>query len=169
MSIFRSVLVPVEFEALAQGERTAGEVVQVNPGDSVAVGPYTIRALEMAAQLARGGALWLVHAQHDFSDYATWIDPRSMNSLTTGAHDHALATLQVAAQRHCPDVQLNYVIEPGAVLDVVLKVARDRGAEAIVLSASSRGRINRAFHGSTADKLIRRAACPVMVLPSGTD
>lgn len=165
--VFTRVLVPVEFATVPKGATTDGEIVQVNAEDATAIGPFTIDALELAAKLAAGGEVWLVHAHHDFSEYAMVISPDAVDALDTGVTRYATKVLKAAAERHCPGVEARFVVEPGAALEVILRVAAREGVEAIALAASSRGRWNRAFHGSTADKLIRRAPCPVVVVPSG--
>lgn len=166
--VFRRVLVPVEFESLEEGETRADRAAEVGDHDWVGVSACTVRALELAARfVGHDGELWLVHAHHDFSQYATWMNPKRMAELNTGASNHSTTVLQVVAEQHCPDVDLHYVIEPGRPLDIILEVAAKHPPDAIVLAASSRGKVNRAVLGSTADKVIRRASCPVTVVPSG--
>lgn len=162
---FDHILVPIEFE----NSETDGAAPQENGGDSEAenVGPWTVRALETAARLARTGQLWLVHVHHDFSDYATWMPPSRMDELNAAAAQHATEALERVAERYCPDMEVHCIIESGNPLDVILRVADQHPPDAIVLAASSRGRVSRAFHGSTVDKVIRRARCPVVVIPSG--
>ena len=57
------------------------------------------------------------------------------------------------------------MVEPGNPLDVILAATQEYEVDLIVLAASARDRIDRAFVGSTADRLIRRAECPVLVVP----
>lgn len=167
--VFRRVLVPVELESVERDEAQADRAAEVGDHDWVGVGECTVRALELAATLAgRDGELWLVHAHHDFSQYATWMTPSKMAELDAGASRHSTAVLEAIAEQHCPHADLHYVVEPGRPLDVILEVAREHPPDAIVLAASSRGKVNRAFLGSTADRVIRRASCPVLVVPSGT-
>ena len=167
-SVFRTVLVPVEFESLPPGETTAGDAIEVSDGDLVAIGVHTVEALELAARLAQGGTLLLVHAHHDFAGYATWSAPDAMLELNAGARKRAAIVLDAAGSRHCAGVALRSIIEPGAPLAVIMAAAEAHTPDAIVLAASSRGRLNRVFNGSTANKLIRSAGCPVVVVPSGT-
>jgi|GEM_PF-6214645 len=163
---FNRIVVPVEFQTLDEDEISFGEVVTVGDKYRVAVGPTTLDALELAARLARGGELWLVHAHLDFTGHATWMDTSVLSDLNSGARHHASLVLEAVATRHCPDVTLHYVIGPGSPLDFILAVAEAKSADAIVLAASSRSRLSRVFQGSTTDKLIRRARCPVVVVPA---
>jgi nucleotide-binding universal stress UspA family protein len=163
---FRQIVVPVEFELLDDDESSDGDVVVIGDRVRVAVGPVTLAALKLAARLGRGGTLYLVHARHDLADHATWMDAKDLGAANSGAARHAIEVLEAIGARHCAGVAVAPVVSAGAVLDVILGEVERRGAGAIVLAASSRGRWSRAIHGSTADKLIRRAPCPVVVVPA---
>lgn len=166
--VFHKVLVPVEFVSFDQDKVQADRATEVGDHDWVGVGPDTVRALELAARLVGDdGELWLVHAHHDFAQHATWMNPSNTAQLNAGATRYCTTVLEAVATKHCPHAELHYVIEPGRPLDVILEVAGEHPPDAIVLAASSRDRLNRAFLGSTADKVIRRAGCPVLVVPSG--
>lgn len=167
--VFRRVLVPVEFESVKKETAQADRAAEVGDHDWIGVGECTVEALELAARLVgHGGELWLVHVHHDFSEYATWMTPSRMAELNAGARRHSTAVLETVAKQHCPGVDLRCIVEPGRPLEVILDLARKHPPDAIVLAASSRGKVNRAFLGSTADRVIRRASCPVLVVPSGT-
>ncbi len=164
--VFHSVLVPVEFESLEEGDSASERSVEVGDHDRVAVGECTIRALELAARLAEGGEVVVVHAVRDFAGYATWTTPVRLDALEGDAGRSATAVLAGIAAQHCPGVTLRYVVETGNALDVILAAAITVAPGAIVLAASARGRVHRALLGSTADKIIRQASCPVVVVPS---
>ncbi|MEZ4447922.1 MAG: universal stress protein [Nannocystaceae bacterium] len=166
--VFQRVLVPVEFVATPEAEIAADRSVEVGDNEWVSVNAWTVQALELAARLARGGEVCVVHATPEFTDYATWMSPRNVNELDDAARTYSTKLLEVVARRHCAGVTIRQVIKPGRALDVILDAAKELGADAIVLAASARRRVNRAFLGSTADKVIRQASCPVVVLPSGT-
>lgn len=61
---------------------------------------------------------------------------------------------------------LEYVVRPGQPLAVVLEEAERFKPDLIVMAASGRSRVARFFVGSTADRVIRQAPCPVMVVPA---
>ncbi|MBC8073626.1 MAG: universal stress protein [Deltaproteobacteria bacterium] len=165
--VFRSVLVPVEFETPEPDEIAPDRTVEVGDHDLVAIGECTKRALELTARLASGGEVFIVHAIREFASYATWTTPTRMRELEDDASRSARTVLAAIAAQYCRGVTLRYVIEPGNALDIILAVAAQRSPEAIVLAASARGRVHRALLGSTADKVIRQASCPVVVVPHG--
>lgn len=166
--VFRRVVVPVEFEAAEPGEIALGRAVEVGDHGWVSVGPYTIRALDLAARLARGGEVFVVHATRDFMDNAGWLSPARIAELDGDASRDSTTVLEAIVGRHCSEVAVRYVVAPGKALDLILGAARTHAADAIVLAASARHRVNRAILGSTADKVIRQSSCPVLVVPSGT-
>ncbi len=165
---FKRVLVPVELEPAKKGEVATDRVVEVGDHDRVAVGEWTVRALELAARLAVGGEVYIVHATPDFRDYATWMPPSRITELNRGASDYSTAVLEVVTKQHCRGVTLHYINRPGKALDIILDTAKQQHPDAIVLAASARHRVNRAFLGSTADKVIRQSPCPVLVVPANT-
>jgi nucleotide-binding universal stress UspA family protein len=171
---FRRVLVPVEFETTRDAEIGTDRVVKVGERDWVSLGPCSVQAIELAARLAAGGEVWLVHATPDFLDYAvyggpegTWIPTASIDQLNETARKQSVDVLEKIGARHCPGVELRVHVEAGKAVPVILELARQHPPDAIVLAASSRGRVKRALLGSTADKIIRQAFCPVVVVPSG--
>ena len=54
-------------------------------------------------------------------------------------------------------------------LDAILREVKRGDIDAVVLATSGRSRVERAFMGSIADKVIRRASCPVVVLAANPD
>lgn len=164
--VFVRALVAVELEPAQPLSLDAGRMAEVAPGEWVAVGSATIRALQIAAELAAGGEVCIAHATPTFSQYATWITPSRTSELNDAASTHARAALSAIATRHCAGVTLVYAIAPGKPLDVITDAVRDRGIQLVVVAASERSRVNRAFVGSTVERLVRECPCPVIVVPS---
>jgi nucleotide-binding universal stress UspA family protein len=57
------------------------------------------------------------------------------------------------------------VLTDGMPAPSVLRFARDNGADLIVVGTHGRGGLSRAVLGSVADKVVRGASCPVLVVP----
>ena len=53
----------------------------------------------------------------------------------------------------------------GRPADEIIRVAKDVNADLIVIGVTSRGAIGRQFIASTAARIVRRAQCPVLVVP----
>jgi nucleotide-binding universal stress UspA family protein len=67
-----------------------------------------------------------------------------------------------------PGVQVEHQILHGVPFAAIIKLARDEGAELIVMSTHGRTGIKHALIGSVAEKVVRKAHCPVLVVrPEG--
>jgi nucleotide-binding universal stress UspA family protein len=125
----------------------------------------------IAIARATGATPWLVHA------YNLQAFPSEL-----GAFDNAWIEEQGKLLRQRLDQQANetgIVALPGfvpaqasLVLDAphnaIEELARKVDADLIVMGASEGGSFQRAVLGSTADRVIRKAPCPVLVVRSGT-
>jgi nucleotide-binding universal stress UspA family protein len=172
--VFNRVLVPVEFEVAKDKEIAADRTVEVEPDKWVVVGRPTVQALKLAARMAAGGEVRLCHAAPDLrravlygGPQSTWFRHGNLASLERDAADQSIKVLRRFGEQHCPGVTLAYDVGCGPVLDVILDAARAHPPDAIVMAASGRGVVQRAVLGSVADKVIRQATCPVIVVPVG--
>jgi nucleotide-binding universal stress UspA family protein len=168
---FRHILLPIDF-AEADKETPADLVVDVGHDRKVGVNASTITALKLARDLAEGGTVRLLHATPDMSRAAVYGGPdgapftaETLRELNRAAEQRSIAVLQVLAQRYCEGVAVAYSVASGQPNRVVLATAEEHQCDAIILGTSGRGAISRTFLGSTADKIIRQAMCPVIVLP----
>lgn len=171
-SPFRRILVPIDFTDDADAELHSGFEVAVD-GGMVAVAPASARALELAAGIIdEAGELRLVHATPTY-EAARVYGSAGLGVLAAGEIDeiHANArkasteVLTALALQFAPNVRCSFEVRPGAALQVILDEATQFEAELVVVAASGRSRVARFFLGSTADRIIRQAPCPVMVVP----
>jgi nucleotide-binding universal stress UspA family protein len=82
--------------------------------------------------------------------------------------------LQVRLRRHYEargGAEVEYRLECGLPSEEILRVAAENGADLIALGAYGRGGLHGLLMGSTAEKVLRRAPCPVLLLrlPDGGD
>lgn len=88
--------------------------------------------------------------------------PDELGELEVARHQQGEAVLaQVATDLGMPDVATR-VLEghPGP---MVVRLAEEQGARAIVLGSRGRGGLKRALLGSVSDHVVRHAPCPVVV------
>lgn len=170
-SPFRRILIPVDF--------TDDTDVVVHSGldvekETSAVAKTSIQALELAAGIvSEGGSLCLVHATPSYESARVYKGGAGLGVLGVGdlaeVHESARAVsleiLQGLVERHAANVPCTFVVRPGAAVQVILEEAGKLGADLIVIPASGRSRVARFFLGSTADRVIREAPCPVLVVP----
>ncbi len=169
---FERLIVPVELRESTEADNP-GNALQIGAGRWIALGPLTIEALKLAARLGAGGRVCFVHATPDLRATAmyagadaAWIPPHQLEDADKAAHEQALRVLNGAASRYCPDVTIEFTIKAGQPLQVILEAARNHSADAIVLAASGRNILQRVLMGSVADKVVREAPCPVIVVPN---
>lgn len=164
---FQWILVPVAFDSSARGEPgwTPGE------DGAASISATTRDALVLAAKLAEGGHVRLMHVTPDFASASAYVGTsegtgkRTIVKLNETARDKSEAVLRDLASRHCPGVDVTTCAVPSPILPAILHEAKHNPPDAIVLAASGHGRVRRFVLGSTADKIIRNAPCPVVVVP----
>jgi len=168
---FEHLVVPIELRESNDAD-DPGNALQVGANHWIALGPLTIDALELAARLAAGGKICLVHATPDLRMTAlyagadsAWIPAKQIDEANEAAHEQALRVLDGAAKQYCEGIDVKFEIKPGDPLNVILDAARHHDADAIVLAASGRNILERALMGSVAGKVVREAPCPVVVIP----
>ena len=126
------------------------------------------RATEAAILLAQqvGGEIAAVHVVDS---------SRAITPELIAVDDHLIAELRKQGDRILTDAaalapeglkfQTFLLIgDPG---ECILSKAREWGAELIVIGSDSRGRLAHFLLGSTADSVIRRAACPGITVRAG--
>jgi nucleotide-binding universal stress UspA family protein len=126
-------------------------------------------AMEVAADLARrtGAELVLLHAYpipgYTFPDGSVVASPKMMQDLADQAQRH-LEEWRVDAEKlvGAPRVTAEKAVgEPAA---EILAVAAARGADLLVLGTHGRTGLEHALLGSIAERVVRRARCPVLTV-----
>jgi nucleotide-binding universal stress UspA family protein len=126
-------------------------------------------AMEVAADLARrfGAELLLLHAYpipgYTFPDGSIVASPKMMQELADQAQRH-LEEWRVDAERlvGAPRVAAEKGVgEPAA---EIVSFARERGVDLLVLGTHGRTGLEHALMGSIAERVVRRAHCPVLTV-----
>jgi nucleotide-binding universal stress UspA family protein len=128
-------------------------------------------AMEVAADLARrcGAALVLLHAYpipgYTFPDGSVVASPRMMQELADQAERH-IEEWRVDAEKLAggPVTSDKAVGEPAA---EIVSYASGNGVDLLVLGTHGRTGIQHAFMGSVAERVVRRAHCPVLTVRPG--
>lgn len=171
---FARILVPIDFQPATDEQIAAGQAVQVDQ-QYIDYAPASLRSIAMAADLARltSGTIILLHVTPplNYSSMYTGsltvgLSQTVLSEVHKAAHDTSITALRVAAERHCAGIDVQFEARPGVPLSVILSEAERHRADLIVLAASGRSRVARFFVGSTADRVIREATCPVLVIPA---
>ncbi len=126
-------------------------------------------AMEVAADLARrtGGTLVLLHAYpipgYTFPDGSVVASPKMMQDLADQAEKH-LEEWRAQAEKlvGAPRVTAQKAIgEPAA---EIVSFARSAGVDLVVVGTHGRTGLEHALMGSVAERVVRRAHCPVLTV-----
>jgi nucleotide-binding universal stress UspA family protein len=170
---FRRILVPVDFAEADEGDQTDPSLVVEIHGHRIAFATSSVRAIQLASGLARasGGKLRLIHATPPMQTSSIYTGPVAVPAqIIDEIHQRARTTSQAAldelAKSHGQGLEVEVVVTPATPIGMVLEHARTWQADLIVMAASGRSRVARFFVGSTTDRVIRQAECPVLVIPA---
>jgi len=119
-------------------------------------------ALEYAAALARerNALLVIVHVQEPPAMYGD-------GTYYYGAPEpdaELLRNMLLAVKPHDPAVACHYRFAQGLPASAILSVAKEEDVDLIVMSSHGRTGLGRLLMGSVAEEVMRKAACPVMVV-----
>jgi nucleotide-binding universal stress UspA family protein len=125
-------------------------------------------ALEVAADLARrnGAELWLLHAYpvpgYTFPDGSVVASPKMLQDLADAAQRHLDEWRAIAEGSGAPRVET--AKEAGEPAAEIVAFARERGVDLLVLGTHGRTGIEHALMGSIAERVVRKAHCPVLTV-----
>lgn len=145
----RSVLMPTDFSECAEG------------------------ALPYAADLARsaGARLVCLHVVEPLMPavgYAPVAEPLPAADVTGALEESAEKELPKLARREeCAGLEVEELIAHGSAAAEIVRVARERNVDLIVISSHGRAGLGRIIFGSTAEAVVRHAHCPVLVVKPG--
>jgi nucleotide-binding universal stress UspA family protein len=125
-------------------------------------------ALEVACDLARRfeAELILLHAYpipgYTFPDGSVVASPRMMQELADGAERHLAEWKAIAESLGAARVSTSKSVgEPAA---EIVAFARDGGVDLLVLGTHGRTGLEHALMGSIAERVVRKARCPVLTV-----
>ncbi|WP_242346099.1 universal stress protein [Anaeromyxobacter terrae] len=125
-------------------------------------------AMEVAADLARrmGAELWLLHAYpvpgYTFPDGSVVASPKMLQDLAEAAQRH-LDEWRLSAEG-LGATRVETAKEAGEPAAEIVAFARERGMDLLVLGTHGRTGLEHALLGSIAERVVRRAHCPVLTV-----
>ncbi len=101
-----------------------------------------------------------------------WRIPTVLHALTSAVAEHREKLMEIAGQYLQEFVQsrssapsgVTRKVSEGVAPDSILDVAREQGADLIVMGAHGRRGLDRLMVGSVAERVIRNANCPVLIV-----
>jgi len=137
------------------------------PTDFSECGNY---ALSYAASLARmfGASILCVHVIEPMVPtvgYSGMTEPLPIADISDQLEDSAERELpRIAEGEECAGLEVEELIVHGEAASEIVRVARDRKVDLIVVSSHGRTGWGRILFGSTAEAVVRHASCPVLVV-----
>ncbi len=137
------------------------------PTDFSECGNY---ALTHATSLARtfGASIICVHAIEPIVPsvgYSGMTEPLPIADITEQLEDSAGRALPKLAEcEECEGLEVEELIVHGDAASEIVRVARERNVDLIVISSHGRTGLGRMLFGSTAEAVVRHASCPVLVV-----
>ena len=133
-------------------------------------------ALSYAASLARtfGASIICVHVIEPMVPtvgYSGMTEPLPIADITDQLEYSAERELPKLAEREeCAGLEVEEVIVHGEAASEIVRAAKERNVDLIVVSSHGRTGLGRILFGSTAEAVVRHASCPVLVVkPSQAD
>jgi nucleotide-binding universal stress UspA family protein len=130
----------------------------------------TVEVIKHASQLGRAlsAKLWLVHAgepEPAFIGYES--GPQTVRDAVAGdlREDHR-RTQQVAEKLRRSGLEATALCPQGSTVETILREAEKLHADLIVMGSHGRGAVYRALLGSVSEGVLRKAACPVLIVPA---
>ena len=71
---------------------------------------------------------------------------------------------KIADCEECAGLEIEEVVAHGDAASEIVRVARERNVDLIVISSHGRTGLGRILFGSTAESVVRHAPCPVLVV-----
>lgn len=136
---FRKILVPVDFSECSRAGLQFAAALAAQLGSDLVlvhvVDPY-LGTGDLLLDMARMQTNSEVNARKQLEDWAMQINPPAATIVRIGSPAHE-----------------------------IIETAAEIGADAIVIPSHGRGAIGRFLMGGVAERVVRHAACPVIVLP----
>ncbi len=128
---------------------------------------YSDHAVQYAAELARalGARLTLLHVIHELpvgvGDWAAGLPESYLGDLEADVQQ----SLESAREQvKAAGVDADIVMVHGIPFQSIIDVARDRQADLIVMGTHGRTGLKHVLLGSVAERVVRHAPCPVLVV-----
>ena len=132
-------------------------------------------ALSYAASLARtfGASILCVHVIEPMVPtvgYSGMTEPLPIADISDQLEDSAERELpKIGECEECAGLEIEELIVHGEAASEIVRVAKDRRVDLIIIASHGRTGLGRILFGSTAEAIVRHASCPVLVVKPSQD
>jgi nucleotide-binding universal stress UspA family protein len=112
-----------------------------------------------------GAELYLLHVIEVLpTGYAGDLFPSVMGQVVSEIHGYAKDELaKLATEARAREIRIHERIAQGKAAAEIIRVAREDQIDMIVIGTHGRGALSHALFGSTTDRVVRKAPCPVLI------
>ena len=141
----QNIIVPIDFSALTES------------------------VLDIARTLAEcfSARLWLIHVASPDPDFVGYdAGPQSVRDQLAGHLREEHQRLQaIASELREAGIDATALLVQGPTAEKILAEAEDHQADLIVMGSHGHGAMHRALMGSVSERVLRKAGCPVTIIP----
>lgn len=123
-------------------------------------------AIEEGGKLARrlGSRVVLTHVLEN--KLPMFLSKKEVAEIQARHGEHAAESLARCAEEDLEGVETETVVVDGEPHDAIVQLARDRGADLVVVGMHGHGFLRHSLVGSVAERVLRHAPCPVLIVGS---
>jgi nucleotide-binding universal stress UspA family protein len=113
-----------------------------------------------------GAKIHVIHVVEDFGKYARLSVPHiSIDKVTKEIYEAAKKSLEkFCIESFKKNVKFESILSEGEAHEEILKAAKKRNIDIIIIGTHGSSGLDKIFFGSTADRVLRGAKCPVMTV-----
>ena len=147
-------------------DRNTGKFLILAEVDFSEHGPSVLQSAVDLASTTPDAELHLVHAfgRAVRADQLQWFPALSALTSIEDSDAAGAALHRIAAAIPLRDTRVCAHVHEGSATTVIAELAEDLGADLVIVGNHDRGGGNRSFFGSVAEKLVRMAPCPVLII-----
>ncbi|MBW2400560.1 MAG: universal stress protein [Deltaproteobacteria bacterium] len=131
--------------------------------------PISEVVLDIAKILAQcfSARLWLIHVASPDPDFVGYdAGPQSVrDQLAEHLREEHQRLQATAAELREAGIETTALLIQGATAEKILAEADHHAADLIVMGSHGHGAMHRALMGSVSERVLRKAACPVTIIP----
>jgi nucleotide-binding universal stress UspA family protein len=125
-------------------------------------------AVPFVADLTRhyGARLYIIHVVYDIARMTGWHVPHvSMDEMYRDIEMNAMKEIEKCCNEELRGyTHIEYKVIKGVPHEEILKFAEENHIDMIIMGTHSRKGLDRVFFGSTAERVVRNARCPVLTV-----
>lgn len=106
-----------------------------------------------------------------YPDLISQLPPTSEAYIPSNLHEMHVRTAEEQGQKliaeHCQGVKASFLFRSGSPFVEIIHLAKDDNIDLLIIGTHGRGAVAHMLLGSVAERVVRKAPCPVLTIRSG--